>query len=170
MGPPVLVLMGVSGSGKTTVGAILAGRLRWPYAEADDFHPQANLDKMAAGQPLQDEDRWPWLAAIAAWIDGQRAVGAPGIVSCSALKHSYRDLLGDGRPEVRLVFLHGSRELITRRLLARHGHFMKVAMLDSQLADLQAPNPDEHVLTVEVDKSPAEIADEVIDRLGLEQG
>jgi gluconokinase len=169
MGPPVLVLMGVAGSGKSTVGAILAGRLGWPLAEGDDFHPPANLDKMAAGHPLDDEDRWPWLRAIGEWIDGQRAAGAPGIVACSALKHGYRDLLTRGRPEVMVVFLHGSPELIRRRLLARHGHFMRAGMLDSQLADLQSPGPDENALIIEVDKSPAEVADEVVERLGLER-
>lgn len=167
MGPPVLVLMGVAGSGKTTIGAILAGRLGWRYAEADDFHPQGNLDKMAAGQPLTDEDRWPWLRAIAAWIDERSAAGEPGIVSCSALKRAYRDLLREGRPGARVVFLHGSYELIRRRLLARHGHFMRVGMLDSQFADLEEPGPDEDALLVEIAGSPAEIADEIIRRLDL---
>lgn len=150
-------MMGVAGSGKTTVGPLLAGRLGWVYAEADDFHPQANVDKMAAGQPLTDEDRWPWLEAIGRWIDERRAAGSPGVVSCSALKRAYRDLLRRGRPEVRLIFLDGSRELIERRLVARHGHFMKAAMLDSQLADLERPAPEEQVITVSIDATPAEI-------------
>ena len=169
MGPPVIVVMGVSGSGKTTVGPLLAGRLKWPYAEADDFHPKANVDKMAAGQPLTDEDRWPWLEAIGRWIDERRAAGEPGVMSCSALKRAYRDLLRRGRPEVvRVVFLDGSRELIERRMVARHGHFMKSAMLDSQFADLERPAPDEGVITVSVDGTPAEIVDEVLRKTGLE--
>src|SRR5439155_13588199 len=124
-GPPVVVVTGVAGSGKTTVGAMLAGRLGWTYAEADDFHPEANVAKMAAGHPLTDDDRWPWLAAIGRWIDARRAAGEPAVVSCSGLKRTYRDVLRRGRPEVRLVFLDGSREFIARRLVARHGHFMK---------------------------------------------
>jgi gluconokinase len=168
LGPPVLVVMGVAGSGKTTVGPLLAGRLGWAYAEADDFHPQANVDKMASGHPLTDEDRWPWLAAIGRWIDERRAAGQSGVVSCSALKRAYRDLLRRGRPEVRLIFLEGSRELIERRLLARHGHFMKGAMLDSQFADLERPAPDEQVITVSVDATPAEIVDAVLRAARLE--
>src|SRR4051812_13765136 len=152
---PILVVMGVSGSGKTTIGALLAGRMQWTYAEADDFHPPANVAKMAAGRPLDDEDRWPWLAAIGAWIDERRAAGEPGVVTCSALKRSYRDLLRQGRPEARVVYLHGSRELIAGRLVARHGHFFKAELLDTQFADLEEPAPDEDVLTVSVDGTPA---------------
>lgn len=159
--------MGVAGSGKTTVGALLSGRLGWTYAEADDFHPPANVAKMAAGHPLDDEDRKPWLEAIGTWIDARHAAGEPGIVSCSGLKRSYRDLLRDGRPQVRIVFLEGSREVIHRRLLARHGHFMKPEMLDSQFADLEPPTPDEHVDVISVEHSPAEIVDTVIRDLKL---
>jgi gluconokinase len=161
------MVMGVAGSGKTTVGAMLAGRLGWQYAEADDFHPRANLKKMAAGHPLTDADRLPWLAAIGGWIDARRAAGEPGVVSCSGLKRRYRDMLRAGRPEVRLVFLTGSRELIERRLLARHGHFMSAGMLDSQLADLEPPGADEQVATVAVDATPPEVVDRVIRELGL---
>jgi gluconokinase len=161
-GPPVLLLMGVSGTGKTTVGRLLAGRLGWPYADADEFHPDANVAKMAAGRPLTDDDRWPWLKAIGRWIDERRAAGQPGVVSCSALKRAYRDLLRRGRPEVRGVFLDGSRELIGRRLRARRGHFMKADMLDSELADLERPAPDEPALVVSVDATPAEIVDTVL--------
>jgi gluconokinase len=151
----------VAGSGKTTVGAMLAGQLGWPYAEADDFHSQANLAKMAAGEPLTDADRWPWLNAIGEWIDARRAAGEPGVISCSGLKRAYRDLLRRGRPNVRMVLLDGSRELIEQRLLARQGHFMKAAMLDSQFADLEFPKPDEPVAIVSVDATPAEIVDEI---------
>jgi len=164
---PVIVVMGVAGSGKTTVGALLAGRLGWPYAEADNFHPQSNVDKMAAGHPLTDADRKPWLEAIGRWIDERGAADQPGVVSCSGLKRSYRDLLRDGRPEVQMVFLQGSRELIMRRMVARHGHFMKPEMLDSQFADLEEPGPDEHVLIVSIDHAPEEIADQIVTGLTL---
>jgi gluconokinase len=164
---PVVVVMGVAGSGKTTVGAMLAGRLGWTYAEADDFHPPANVEKMSAGQPLTDADRGPWLAAIGHWIDERGAAGEPGIVSCSGLKRKYRDMLRDGRPEVRIVFLEGSRELIARRMLARHGHFMRAAMVDSQFADLEPPTADEHVLTVSVESAPPQIVSTIVDELHL---
>ena len=161
-------MTGVAGSGKTTVGAMLAGRLGWTYAEADDFHPHANVAKMAAGHPLTDEDRWPWLEAIGRWIDARRAADEPAVVTSSGLKRAYRDVLRRGRPEVRVVFLDGSRDVIERRLLARQGHFMKAAMLDSQFADLEAPEPDEHVLTVNVDNAaPPEAVDEIVRALDL---
>ncbi|MFB9176994.1 gluconokinase [Dactylosporangium sucinum] len=160
--PPVFVVMGVAGTGKTTVGALLAGRLGWVYAEADDFHPPANVAKMSAGQPLTDADRRPWLDAIGRWIDERAAAGEPGVVTCSALKRSYRDQLRAGRPQVRVVFLDGSRELIARRLIARHGHFMRVDMLDSQFADLERPEPDEAVTAVSVEPSPNEIVEAVL--------
>jgi gluconokinase len=162
----IIVVMGVSGSGKTTVGAMLAGKLHWKYAEADDFHPPANIAKMAAGEPLTDEDRKPWLAAIAAWIDEQIALGEPGVVTCSALKRSYRDELRAGRPEVRLVYLHGDRDLIAARLAARHGHFFHAEMLDSQFAALEEPTPDEHVTVVPIAGTPQEIVEEILTRLG----
>lgn len=159
--------MGVAGSGKTAVGAMLAGKLGWQYAEADDFHPVANLAKMAAGHPLTDEDRWPWLAAIGDWIDARLAAHEAGVVSSSGLKRKYRDLLRQGRPQVRVVFLEGSRDLIGHRLLARQGHFMKASMLDSQFADLELPAPDEHIATVSVDATLPEVVDDVMRKLGL---
>jgi gluconokinase len=160
----VLVLMGVSGSGKTTVGALLAGRLGWPYAEADAFHPQANVAKMAAGHPLTDEDRWPWLQAIGAWIDGQIARREPGVVTCSALKRKYRDVLR--RPEVQFVYLEGTIDLIGRRLAARQGHFFRAEMLASQFADLEPPVPDEGVVSVPIAGTPAEIVDAILVAMG----
>ena len=166
-GAPIVLVMGVSGSGKTTVGALLAGQLSWTYAEADDFHPPANVAKMAAGHPLTDEDRWPWLAAIGTWIDERRARGEAGVVTCSALKRSYRDFLRDGRPETRVVYLHGSRDLISSRLVARHGHFFKAELLDTQFADLEEPAPDEDVLVVSVDGTPPEVVEQIITGLGL---
>ncbi|MEV4512151.1 gluconokinase [Dactylosporangium sp. NPDC049525] len=165
--PPVIIVMGVAGTGKTTIGALLAGRLGWLYAEADDFHPAANVTKMAAGEPLTDEDRAPWLAAIGQWIDDRAAEGIPGVVSCSGLRRTYRDQLRDGRPQVRLVFLEGSRELITRRLAARHGHFMRVEMLDSQFAALEPPQPDEDVTEVSIDATPEQIVAEIMLRSRL---
>jgi gluconokinase len=156
--------MGVSGSGKSTVGALVAGKLHRAYAEADDFHPAANVAKMAAGHPLTDEDRWPWLAAIGRWIDERIAKGEPGVVTCSALTRKYRDVLR--RPEARIVYLRGSRELIAQRLAARPGHFFKADMLASQLAALEEPAPDEGVATVDIGGTPEEIADAVVAAAG----
>ena len=161
----IVVVMGVSGSGKTTVGQQLAARLGLPYAEADDFHPPANVAKMAAGHPLTDADRRPWLDAIAAWIDARRATGTGGVVTCSALRRAYRDRLAAGRPDVRLVHLRGDKALIAARLAARRGHFFKAALLDTQFAALEEPTPDEGVLTVSVDRPPAEIVDDIATRL-----
>ena len=156
----VLVLMGVSGSGKTTVGVLLATRLSWPYAEADAFHSAANVAKMAAGHPLTDDDRWPWLGAIAAWIDERIAKGEHGVVTCSALKRSYRDVLR--RPEARLVYLRGNHELIAQRIAARKEHYFKPGMLDSQFAALEEPSADEGVVSVGIAGEPAEIVDDII--------
>lgn len=133
----VFVIMGVSGSGKTTVGEMLAGRLGWGYAEADAFHSEANLAKMASGHPLDDADRGPWLAAIARWIDDRIARGVPGVVTCSALKRAYRDILR--RPQVQIVYLAGAQELIARRLAARHGHFGRVTNLVGVLPRMGSP-------------------------------
>jgi gluconokinase len=164
--PSIILVMGVSGSGKTTVGAMLAGRLGWRYAEADSFHPAANIEKMAAGHPLTDEDRRPWLAAIAQWIDTEVATGESAVVTCSALKRAYRDQLHADRPQVRLVFLQGSKDLIATRMAARQGHFFTAAMLDSQFADLEEPTPDEGALIVPIVGSPAEIVEDILTALG----
>ena len=165
---PVLVIMGVSGSGKSTVAALLAGRLGWDLAEGDDLHPASNVAKMQAGQPLTDEDRWPWLESIAAWIRGHTQAGTPGVVTCSALKKRYRDVLrGEG---VVFVFLEGSRDRISDRLASRHGHFMPPALLESQFEALEAPAADENFIKLCVGATPAEEAQEVIDRLRLEGG
>lgn len=146
----VLVVMGVSGSGKTTIAVAVAARLGWSYQEGDDLHPAANVAKMHAGIPLDDADRAPWLAAVAAWIDARLAAGEPGVVTCSALKHEYRDILIGDRAHVRLIYLHADKLVIARRLANRKGHYMPASLLDSQLATLQEPTPDEHALTVEV--------------------
>jgi gluconokinase len=161
--PTIIVVMGVSGSGKSTIGGLLAGELHWPYAEADDFHPRANIEKMAAGHPLSDEDRLPWLAAIRAWIDKQIEAGRSGVVSCSALRRRYRDELRAGRPAIRVVYLRGDRDLIAARLAARHGHFFHSEMLDSQLAALEEPTPDEHVLVVSIADPPQQIVRQILD-------
>ena len=163
--PPVLVLMGVSGSGKSTVGGALAGRLGWDLGEGDDLHPDANVAKMAAGHPLTDDDRWPWLAGVRGWIDEHTAAGRPGIVTCSALKRAYRDVLRDGH--VVFVYLAAERDELQARLTARQDHFMPAALLDSQLADLEPPGPDEQALTVESRSSPAETAEQIVDNLRL---
>jgi gluconokinase len=144
----IVIIAGVSGSGKTTVGALLAGRLGWPFADADDFHPAANVEKMRAGIPLTDADRQPWLRAIVAWMDEHIARGESAVVGCSALRRSYRDELLVGRPEARMVFLATDREVLARRLAARVGHFFPEQLLASQLAAVEPPGPDEHVIRV----------------------
>jgi ribose 5-phosphate isomerase A len=164
--PPVLVLMGVSGVGKTTIGEALAQRLGWAFAEGDTFHPEANVAKMHAGIPLTDADREPWLEAVAAWIDGQRARKEPGIITCSALKRSYRALIIGDRREARLVYLRGSRDLIAGRLAGRRGHFMPASLLQSQFDTLEEPAADEDPLTFDVGPPPGEIAGEIIRLLG----
>jgi gluconokinase/shikimate kinase len=163
---PVLVIMGVSGSGKSTVGGLLAGRLGWDLAEGDDLHPEANVAKMHAGEPLTDEDRWPWLERIADWIRAHTEAGTPGIVTCSALKKRYRDVL---RSEgVVFVFLEGSRDKISDRLASRHGHFMPPSLLESQFEALEAPTADENFISLSVSAPPAEEAQEIITRLSLD--
>ena len=163
--PPVLVLMGVSGCGKSTVAALLAGQLGWDFEEGDDLHPAANVAKMAAGHPLDDADRRPWLAAVAAWIRQHTDAGRPGIVTCSALKKSYRDVLRGDR--VLFVYLAGTRDEIAARLATRHGHFMPPALLDSQFAALEPPTPDENAITVDIAASSAALADGLMRRLDL---
>src|SRR2546425_4323144 len=133
----ILVVMGVSGSGKTTIAKALADRLGWAFEEGDDLHPGSDVTKMHSGHPLDDRDRWPWLEKVAGWIDGWRQAGKSGVITCSALKRSYRDFLARGRPEVRLLYLHGDIELIAARLAARRGHFMPASLLGSQLATLE---------------------------------
>jgi gluconokinase len=165
---PVLVIMGVSGSGKSTVAGLVASRLGWDLAEGDDLHPPANVAKMHSGQPLTDDDRWPWLESIADWIRAHTASGIPGVITCSALKKRYRDVLrGEG---VVFVFLEGTKDRISDRLASRHGHFMPPALLASQFEALEAPTEDENFISLCVTATPAEEAQEVIDRLGLEAG
>jgi carbohydrate kinase (thermoresistant glucokinase family) len=162
-GVVAIVVMGVSGAGKSTVGRLIAERLDCPFRDADSFHPQANIEKMASGQPLTDEDRWPWLRAIARWIGEHRAAGTICVVTCSALKRVYRDLVTDDqRTDVRLVYLKGDIDLIGMRLKARTGHFMPPALLRSQFDALEEPRVDEHAIVVPIDEMPEEIARTVI--------
>ena len=161
--PPLVVVMGVSGSGKSTVGAALAQRLRVPFADADDFHPPANIAKMTAGVPLDDDDRHPWLEAIGEWLAAHDAGG--GVISCSALKRKYRDQLRHHDHRVAFLHLHGSREVIAARQASRPGHFMPSALLTSQFATLEPLSPDEHGLVVDVDQSVDAIVQEYVDRM-----
>ncbi|MEV3911987.1 MULTISPECIES: gluconokinase [Streptomyces] len=161
--PKVVVVMGVAGTGKTTIGPLLATRLGVPYAEGDDFHPPANIAKMSAGTPLTDEDRLPWLDAIGSWAHGRAALG--GVVSCSALKRSYRDRLRAEAPGVVFVHLAGDRSLIEDRMSHRQGHFMPTALLDSQFATLQPLQADEAGVVVDVSGSPEEITGRAVKAL-----
>ena len=170
MTPPIVVIMGVSGSGKSTIGRPLAARLGWPFKEGDNFHSAANIAKMEAGTPLDDADRAPWLDAIAAWIDGQAAAGQSGVVTCSALKRAYRDRLTDGRPQVRIVYLSGSQALIAARLAKREHHFMPPSLLASQFAALEPPGRGEHVLVIDIDQPVAAQVEEIVRSLGFEGG
>ena len=160
----IIIVAGVSGSGKTTVGALVAGRLRWRFADADTFHPPANVEKMRAGEPLTDEDRMPWLRAVAAWIDERIAAGQSAVVTCSALKRSYRDLLLAGRPEATLVFLMVDRDILLRRVSARPDHFFPEKLLQSQLDTLEMPSAtgEPHVRVIVADGDVAETAAEVM--------
>jgi gluconokinase len=163
--PMILIAMGVSGSGKTTIGSLLANTLGWQFQEGDALHPPANVAKMSAGVPLDDADRLPWLRKIAEVIDGWRARGESGVVTCSALKRSYRDIIIGDRPEVRLLYLKGSPDLIRKRMAARHGHFMPTTLLDSQFSVLEEPSPDENPIVVDIGGEPQEIAREIACRL-----
>ena len=159
--------MGVSGSGKTTIADRLAARLDWRFEDGDGFHPPGNVAKMSAGQPLTDDDRRPWLQAIADEIDRVSREGERLVVACSALKRSYRDILSHGRKDVRFVFLDGSYELIASRLAARKGHFMPPGLLASQFKTLEPPDTSEHPVTVSIDAPVETIVDDIIHQLKL---
>lgn len=163
----VLVVMGVSGCGKSTVAGLLAGRLGWPFEEGDALHPQANVHKMASGHPLTDQDRWPWLDLVADWIEARLDAGQSGIITCSALKRSYRDRLNRRGTGVTFVYLAGDKEAIAARLSVRQGHFFPTTLLDSQFADLEEPTADEPSMRVDVGWDPSAIATRIINELGL---
>src|SRR5947209_1161394 len=172
----VLIVMGVTGSGKTTVGTLLAQKLRWQFTDADDFHPSTNIAKMRSGAPLDDSDRAPWLAALRQAIQNWNESGQNVVLACSALKRSYREELRAG--PVRFVYLKGTRELILSRLRSRHGHFASEAILNGQFADLEEPEserlttqasePDD-TITVEVNKTPGDIASEIMEKSKLRE-
>lgn len=162
--------MGVSGCGKSTIGSLLAARLQWEFEDADWFHSAANVDKMHNGIALTDEDRWPWLRAIAAWIDETRATSRHGIVACSALKRRYRDVLIGERGDVRLVYLKGDEALIARRIATRHEHFMPESLLRSQFDALEEPGPDENPLTVSIEPRPREIVSQILSAVDVVHG
>ena len=168
MATTVIVVMGVSGSGKTTVATLLAKRLGWRLAEADAFHSPANVAKMRSGIPLTDADREPWLDAIAGWIDGVREAGTRGVVTCSALKRRYRERLARGRDDVRFVYLRGDYALIAGRIAARTHEYMPSSLLRSQFDTLEEPGTDEHPIVVGIDRAPDAIVDEVVAALGAD--
>jgi gluconokinase len=163
----LIVVMGVSGSGKTTVARGIASAMGWPFAEGDDFHPEANVAKMSSGQPLTDEDRWPWLRTIGSWLSEQEESGRNAVVTCSALRRVYRDLLRDGRPDVRFCHVEADAALIEERLTHRSGHYMPPSLLPSQLAVLEPLQPDEPGVTVSVAGTPEGIVERALDALGL---
>lgn len=161
----VLVIMGVSGCGKTTIAELLSRKLGWAYRDGDEFHPKSNVEKMHSGTPLTDDDRWPWLKAIAAWIDGKRQAGEHAIVTCSALKRAYRDILIGPRQDVALIYLKGTEDLISQRLSKRKDHFMPKGLLQSQFQTLQEPGADEHPITVSIAPTPEEIVGAILGEL-----
>jgi gluconokinase len=163
--PCVLIVMGVSGSGKSTIGEMLATRLGWDYEDGDRFHPASNVAKMSAGQPLTDEDRWPWLRAIADEIDRVCEAGRHAVIACSALKRIYRDILVHGRNDVRIIYLDGTEALIASRLARRKGHFMPPGLLASQFKTLEPPGEGENPLTVSIDAPVEAIVDDIISQL-----
>jgi gluconokinase len=161
----IIVVAGVSGSGKSTVAGMLADRLHYEFADADTFHSAANVAKMRAGIPLDDADRQPWLEAIERWMDERIAAGRSAVVTCSALRRAYRQALLDGRPQVRLVFLAVSRPVATARLATRRGHFFPPGLLDSQFSDLEPPDQSENVLIVNADRPAGMLISDILDSL-----
>jgi carbohydrate kinase (thermoresistant glucokinase family) len=165
MTPTVLVVMGVSGSGKTTVGTQLAQRLGWAFKEGDELHPAANVAKMRRGEALTDADRAPWLAAVGAWIDDWLREETHGVITCSALRRSYRRYLTEGRPQLAFVYLEAKKAVLAERLAKRRGHFMPPSLLLSQLATLEEPTPDEPVIALDNDQPVTAQVDAVVEAL-----
>jgi gluconokinase len=165
--PCALIVMGVSGSGKSTIGDKLADRLGWSYEDGDKFHPASNVAKMSAGQPLTDEDRWPWLAAIAKEIDRVCEAGEHAVIASSALKRAYRDVLVHGRNDVRIIYLKGTQDLIAGRLALRKGHFMPPGLLASQFKTLEPPDQSENPVIVSIDASVEAVVDDIVHKLGF---
>ncbi len=163
----IVIVAGVAGSGKTTVGKELAGRLGWTFADADSFHPEANIAKMRAGVPLTDADRAPWLAAIGSWMDRCIAAGQPAVVTCSAIKRAYRDELLGGRDQVAMAFLDIGEAQDEERVSARQGHFFREGLVASQFAELEPPAPDERVRVIAAGRPAGQLAEEIIEVLGL---
>ena len=166
----IVIIAGVSGSGKSTVGAMLAGRLGWAFEDGDSLHPAANIEKMSHGVPLTDEDRGPWLRAIGEWMDAQARAGQSAVIACSALKRAYRETLLAGRQDVQIAFLTVDHDVVAHRLAVRHAHFFDRRLLDSQFADLEPSAPDEQFVAAVPASSggPANVVSEIIGRLGLE--
>ena len=169
-GTTSIVVMGVSGSGKSTVAAGLVARLGWEFAEGDDFHPAANVEKMRAGHPLDDEDRWPWLRTLADWIGEHERAGTSVVVTCSALKRPYRDLLCEGHPSVWFAHVAADAELIRERVQHRSGHYMPASLLDSQLATLEPLHDDEPGARISGAGAPDEVVDSLLATLDAERG
>ena len=163
-----IIVMGVSGCGKSTVAALLAARLGWDFMEGDALHPQSNVEKMRQGIALTDEDRAPWLREIARTINGWRAAGKAGIIACSALRRRYRDIITDQKEDVRFVYLRGSFSLIEQRLASRQGHYMPASLLDSQFEALEEPGAGEPAITLDTGAPAHELVNEVLNRLHLE--
>lgn len=165
--PQFVIVMGVSGSGKTTLAEAIAQRMGWTFAEGDDFHPKANVEKMSKGEPLTDADRWPWLQAIGAWIDDREASGESAVITCSALKRTYRDLLREGRPGVTFCHVDVDQKVLENRLDKREGHYMPASLLPSQLADLEPLQPDEPGAVVHGDGGEEQVLQQAFSALGL---
>ncbi|MFH5926639.1 gluconokinase [Roseomonas xinghualingensis] len=168
--PMVVIVMGVSGSGKTTAAKLLAAELGWEFREGDDLHPPANVERMRTGIPLIDEDRWPWLHRIAAVVDDWLERGVSGVLTCSALKRSYRDMIIGPRPNIRLVHIQGGASLLSPRLASRQGHYMPSSLLASQFATLEPPGEDEHPITLSADQPPERIVAAIIQALAQGDG